>query len=150
MPNLLHSLKVVAAVRPQQVSPVLKRRNNLASRIDQQIHAAEAFSRGEQYIATVTRRKRNPVTGEMIESTRQRRVKDCWWVSDEGKLYLQLRYGLRTIEFVKGKSAIEVGSVDKLIPTLEVLKQATMAGELDEQLNAMAVRSVRQSKTKHN
>jgi hypothetical protein len=148
MPNILQSLKVVAATRPTHLSPVAKRRNVLAARIDQQILVAQAFSRGEQFIATITRRNRNAVTGEMMESVRQRRVKECWWVTDDGKLVLQLRYGLRSIEFSKGKSAIEVGAMDKLIPTLEVLKTATLSGELDEQLSVTAGRLERQLKTK--
>jgi hypothetical protein len=141
MPNLLQSLKVVAAVRPQHVSPVVTRRNRLVARIDQQIQVAQAFSRGEQFIANVTRRKRDAATGEVMESVRQRRVKECWWVTDDGKLMLYLRYGLRTIEFAKGKSAIEVGTMEKLIPTLELLKSATLAGELDDLLWVASVKT---------
>ncbi len=148
MQSILQTLKVVAAVRPQHVSPIVKRRNTLFARIDQQIQVAQAFGRGEQYIVNVTRRKRDAVTGAIIESVRQRKVKETWWVSNEGKVMLYLRYGLRTIEFAKGKSAIEVGTMDKLVPTLELLKNATLSGELDDQLTATAGRSDRNSKSK--
>jgi hypothetical protein len=148
MGNVLQSLKIVSATRPTHLSPAAKRRNNLAARIDQQILAAQACNRGEQFFATVTRRKRDAVTGEIQESVRQRRVKECWWITDDGKLVMQLRYGLRTIEFAKGKSAIEVGTMDKLIPTLEMLKTATLSGELDELMPVTAGRLERQVKTK--
>jgi hypothetical protein len=148
MQSILQSLKVVTANRPKHLSPVAKRRIKLAARIDEQIHAANASSRGEQFMINVTRRKRNAVTGEMQDSMRQRRVKENWWITDDGKLVLELRYGVRAIEFAKGKSAIEVGTFDNLIPTLEILKTATTAGEFDDQLSAVASRLERQLKGK--
>lgn len=148
MPSILQSLKVVAATRPTHISPVLKRRNKLATQIDQQIRAAEAAGRGEQYAIQVIRWQRNKATGEAVRIARSRSVKEAWWISDEGKVLLSLRYGVRTIEFAKGKSAIEVGNLDQLIPTLEVLKAAIQSGEFDEQLSAVAGRLGRQLKSR--
>jgi hypothetical protein len=42
-----------------------------------------------------------------------------------------LRYGAKSIEIQKGKNAIEVTEMDDLIATLEIIKQAVQAGELD-------------------
>jgi hypothetical protein len=49
---------------------------------------------------------------------------------------LTIRYGVKTLELAKGKSAIEVGEVRQLVPMLESLKQAVAAGELDAQIQA--------------
>jgi hypothetical protein len=45
-----------------------------------------------------------------------------------------VRYGNRAIEFSKGKNAIEISDAKNLLTTLEKLKQATLEGQLDEQL----------------
>jgi hypothetical protein len=148
MPSILQSLKAVTANRPRHLSPVAVRRNKLIARIDQQIKVAHSKSRGEQHVVTSNYRKRNKLTGEMIDTVHQRTIKECWWVNDDGKLLIELRYGVRTIEFAKGRSAIEVGSWDQLIPTFELLKKATDAGEFDEQLSAVASRLERQLKAK--
>jgi hypothetical protein len=42
------------------------------------------------------------------------------------------------IELAKGKSSIEIGGMDQLVPTLELIKQAVEAGELDAQIEVAA------------
>lgn len=51
---------------------------------------------------------------------------------------MQVRYGAKVLELAKGKTAIEVGSTDNLIPTLEALKAAVAAGELDTQIESVS------------
>lgn len=51
---------------------------------------------------------------------------------------MNVRYGARVINQAKGKSSIEIGSTDQLLPTLELIKQAVEAGELDAQIEAAA------------
>jgi hypothetical protein len=46
--------------------------------------------------------------------------------------------GDSVLELAKGKFAVEVASPSQLIPTLELIKTAIDAGELDEQLEATA------------
>ena len=48
---------------------------------------------------------------------------------------MALRYGAKPIEIVKGKNAIEVASMDDLVVTLELIKVAVLAGELDAQID---------------
>ena len=61
-----------------------------------------------------------------------------WFVGENGKVCLQVKYGSKVIEFAKGKNAIEVGSADELINALTTLKSAVESGELDNQLNTAA------------
>jgi hypothetical protein len=44
----------------------------------------------------------------------------------------------KVIELVKGKSSIEMATVDDLVPTVELIKKAVEAGELDAQIEAAA------------
>jgi hypothetical protein len=48
---------------------------------------------------------------------------------------MTMKIGSKRIEFEKGKSAIVVGSLEKLPEVLDALIRAVRAGELDEQLN---------------
>jgi len=55
-------------------------------------------------------------------------------VSETGKVCISIRYGAKLIELAKGKSAVEVSSGEELIKTLELIKRAVEAGELDSQI----------------
>jgi hypothetical protein len=72
--------------------------------------------------------------------TAAKRVKQWWFVTDNGKLLLNVRYGTRLIEFAKGKTAVEVATKADLVPTLELIKQAVESGELDAQMDAASVK----------
>ncbi len=51
---------------------------------------------------------------------------------------LALRYGSKVFEITKGKNAIEVSDMADLIATLEVVKDAVQAGELDPQIEQVS------------
>jgi acyl-coenzyme A thioesterase PaaI-like protein len=53
-------------------------------------------------------------------------------------LALCLRYGSKVIELAKGKSAVEIPNEKELVPVLETLNGAVLAGELDQQIDAAA------------
>lgn len=55
-------------------------------------------------------------------------------MSDTGKVCVQIRYGSKVLELGKGKSAVEVTTPEELIRTLETVKAAVEAGELDAQI----------------
>jgi hypothetical protein len=67
-----------------------------------------------------------------------KRVRQWWFVADNGKLCLNVRYGAKLIEITKGKSTVEVGTTTELVPTLEIIKGAVEAGELDTQLEQVS------------
>jgi hypothetical protein len=69
-----------------------------------------------------------------------KRVRPWWWTADSGKLALTIRYGAKVIELAKGKATIEIASKAELIPTLELIKQAVEAGELDTEIAAASVK----------
>ena len=45
---------------------------------------------------------------------------------------MAVRYGSKTLELGKGKNAIELNTGEELISTLDLLKDAVIAGVLDE------------------
>ena len=67
-----------------------------------------------------------------------KRVRQWWFVSDNGKVCLNIRYGAKVIELAKGKTAIEVANADELIRTLELVKSAVEGGELDTQIESVS------------
>ena len=68
------------------------------------------------------------MTAEVVK-----RVKEWFWVSDNGKINLAVKYGAKTLPLnKKGANAIELANGDELITTLKALKVAVANGELDE------------------
>ena len=49
-----------------------------------------------------------------------------------------MRYGARIIELSKGKNSIELENEAAILPTLEVIKKAVEAGELDDAITAVS------------
>ncbi len=136
--NALNSLKFVSAKRPTQLPEIQVRRNKLSNRLWSQIQLATALQNGEKYTEKRFRNVRDKHTGETRSVELSKRVRQMWFVGENGKVCLQVKYGSRVIEFAKGKNAIEVNSADELINALTTLKNAIELGELDSQLNLAA------------
>jgi hypothetical protein len=134
----LANLKLIAAKRPVQLSPLIQRRNKVANRIGEQIALATAKQSGNSYAPTKQRKVTDAATGESKTVTVPKRIKEWWFVTTDGKLCVQLRYGAKVIELAKGKGAIEVSGADQLVTTLTVLRDAVLNGELDAQLEAVS------------
>ena len=132
-------LKLIAAKRPVQLSPVMARRNKVAKRIAEQIALATAKQDGKSYAPTKQRKVTDAVTGDSQIIQVPKRIKEWWFVSDTGKLCVQLRYGQKIVTLgAKGASAVELATADQLVPTLETLKAAVEEGALDAQLEAVS------------
>ena len=71
---------------------------------------------------------------------RAKRIKPWWFTTDAGKLALHVRYGSRVLELAKGKFAVEVPSERDIAPTLDLIKAAVLAGELDAAMDAASVK----------
>ena len=136
--SALANLKLVAAKRSVQLSPVVQRRNKVAKRIWEQIQLATAKQDGKSYAPTKQRTVTDAETGESKIVSVPKRIKEWWFVTDTGKLCVSLRYGAKVVEIVKGKNAVELATADQLVKTLEALKAAVDGGELDAQLEAVS------------
>ena len=129
--SAMTGLKLVAAKRPQAAPPIVQRRNKLSNQLYQQIELARCLSEGKTYAPTRLRNIKDKLTGERRTVEAVKRVKQWWFLSDSGRLCLQVRYGVRVLELAKGKYAVEVGAEKDLVATLDVIKAAVIAGELD-------------------
>jgi hypothetical protein len=136
--SALNSLKFVTAKRPTQLSTIQVRRNKLSNRLWSQINLAKALQNGENYTEKKFRIVKDRHTGETRSVELNKRVRQMWFVGENGKVCVQIKYGSRVLDFGRGKNAIEVGSADELINALTVLKQAVEEGQLDSQLNTAA------------
>lgn len=130
----LANLKLVSATKPSNVSPAVQRRLKLCGRLDEQLAMAKALVSGEAYTPTKTRSYIDSETGLRKQTTIPKRVKPWWFTSEDGKLCLNIRYGARILYLAKGKTAVELADNAQLVPTLEAVKSAVMAGELDAQI----------------
>jgi hypothetical protein len=136
--SALNSLKFVSAKRPTQLPEIQVRRNKLSNRLWSQIQLATALQKGESYTEKKFRTMRDRHTGESKQVELNKRVRQMWFVAENGKVCIQVKYGSRVLDFGRGKNAIEVVSADELINALTTLKAAVEAGELDSQLNLAA------------
>jgi hypothetical protein len=127
----LTGLKLVSMKKPLQISPVFQRRNKLSKQIWHQIQLAKALAEGRDYAPERTVTVKDKQTGQRHTVTRARRIRQWWFVTDTGRVCLQVRYGSRVLDLAKGKNSIEVGTSGELLNALEVVKTAIDAGELD-------------------
>ena len=135
--SILSELKTVSVVRPKSQPSIVIRRNKLISKLHDQLQCVQAKIKGEEFIQTkyVSLKKDN---GERVELAKQKRLKPWWFTSESGNLTFELKYGNKKLEIVKGKTGVEVNSLNELEKVVEVLKKAVAEGELDESLNAVA------------
>lgn len=80
-------------------------------------------------------RNKDEETGETVVTKEQRPVKS-WVTVVEGKAYVRVKVGIKSIEFAKGSKFI-VTDPKQTKQTLETLIEAATAGELDEHILAL-------------
>ena len=85
-------------------------------------------------VKTYARRRQHAETGTSEKRAVERSLRRWWWRAADG-VHLELKLGNRAIKIGTGNSII-VGQPTNLVPTLETVRQAVMAGELDDALKA--------------
>lgn len=136
--STLNTLKLTNAKRPQAMPAVVVRRHKLMKKLHEQQMLAEAVANGKTYAATRLKNITDAETGLTKTVEVPRRVRAWWWTADDGKVCMNVKYGSSCLQIAKGKFAVEVGSIEGVIEALQTLKQATEAGELDSQIEAVA------------
>lgn len=130
----LSALKLTNAQKGTSISPIQSRRNKMSKRLWEQIQLATAHASGAQFSASKFRTIKDEATGFRKQVEVPKRVKPWWFTAESGKTAIAVRYGARVLELAKGKFAVEIANPADLVPTLEILKSAIEAGELDGQL----------------
>jgi hypothetical protein len=136
---VLSNLKLVASKKHLTVSPVVHRRNKLVNKLHEQIELCEAQKAGNIYAPKRLKTFTNKQTGERMTAEVVKRVKEWFWIGDNGKINLSVKYGAKTLPLnKKGANAIELASGDELIATLKSLKAAVLDGELDDAISEVS------------
>jgi hypothetical protein len=99
-----------------------------------QIEVAKAEAERRTYIRKAPRWVTDPETGERVHKDVPVRVRKWWWKDCNGTLYVQVFYANRPVEIKKGKTSIVLNNPADLVPTLEKIRDAVKAGELDQVL----------------
>lgn len=133
--SVITKFKLVASKKDRSVSPIIVRRNKLVSKIDEQCAFATAQRDGQIYAPKRLKNITDKATGERKTVEATKRIKEWYWTNSAGKINLSVRYGSKTLELAKGKNAIEIASVEELLSTFTALKEAVLAGELDEAIS---------------
>jgi hypothetical protein len=134
----LNALKLVQAKREKGNSPQHARRQKLSTKLAEQIQLAKAQQSGTEFSPVRVRTVKDEVTGQSRKIEVPKKLKPWWWADEKGKLCITVRYGARTLEIVEGKNAIETDSIAGVVTTLEVLRSAVDAGELDARIEAIS------------
>ena len=137
----LTSLKLVNAQKPQQVAPIIIRRNLLSTQLFHQIELAKALNENRQYTPSQIKVVKDKISGLRQTVEKSIRVKPIWWSADN-KVYIQVKYSNKVLELVKGKNSVEVASSSDLINAITVIKKAVDEGSLDAQIESVS-KSVR-------
>lgn len=140
--TVISELKLVADKKPRNMPVIVVRRNKLAAKLWEQIQLAKSQIEGTPFVIHKFRSVRDPESGVKKQVEVPKRIKPWWFQSEAGKVCIAIRYGSYTLELAKGMSSIEVASAADLIKTLEVIKTAVEAGELDSQIE-LASQSLR-------
>jgi hypothetical protein len=133
----LQQLKLISAKRQQSVDPTQFRRFKLAGRLEDQIALAQAMLEQRTYTKERVRSVRD-ASGMRSSVQVHTRVKPWWWVMENGKLALSIRYGSRVIALSPKSNAIECASLKDVVQALATVKAVVEAGELDAAITAVS------------
>jgi len=138
--STLNSLKLVVSKKHQSVAPIVLRRQKLCDKLSEQLALCEAQKAGNTYAPKKMKTYTNKQTGERMTVEAVKRVREWFWIGDNGKINLAVKYGAKTLPLnKKGANAIELSNGDELISTIKSLKVAVLNGELDEAINDMSL-----------
>jgi hypothetical protein len=131
--TMLKSLTLTQFPKQEFGNPVVARRAKLIARIEEQ----KALLADPLYMAVDQKWMRSP-DGRKELVARKRKVRRWWREDATGAIYIAIKYGQKRLEIEKGKPAIAVANKQDIGNVLDVLIEATRAGELDSALQTMS------------
>lgn len=133
--SILKTLKLAIAARGNPAASEFAFRAKVLNWLAEQKAIAEAEIAGTTFTATKKVTRKN-AEGEDIRVDAPRKVRKGWFTDPSGKMFFQIRYGSKPLEFAKGMNAVEVKNLDEVPSIIDSIITAINAGELDPQLNA--------------
>jgi hypothetical protein len=127
----IDKLNFVTTHKPIHQPPVIQRRNKLSNKLWEQIQLAKSQLDGKPL--TIHKRKTVKDTeGNLKSITMPKRIKPWWFVSEEGKVCVSVRYGSKIISLKPGMPSIQVNGSEELIEALEIIKAEVEKGSFDQ------------------
>ena len=108
------ALALVPVTKPKTLNPVVQRRTRLLKSLRRQQTMVQSYKAGEKTQRT------------------------WFWMNEEGKIYLQIKYGKLPLELSKGKFAIQCGSLDDVASNLQIVETLVNKGEFDVMLTSVS------------
>ena len=138
--SIVTNLKLITTVKSNATSPVLQRRSKLLAKVQEQLDMYEAKRNQVPFTPKRIKTVVNKETGERTTVETIKRVKEWFWITEDGKINLAVKYGAKTLilDKKKGSNAIELMNGTALIGTLHKLKEAVIAGEFDDAISEVS------------
>ena len=137
----LQGLKLVTAKRTSH-TPTTLRRQKLANKLQEQLDLVVARQEGRIHTATRTQWQEDAETGQRVPVQVPKRLREWFWNTDTGKINASVRYGTNTLSLARGgKNAIEVADLEELHAAFTAIKQAVLAGELDDAIAEASIKT---------
>lgn len=137
--SIVTNLKLITSAKRSAMSPVLQRRNKLLAKVQEQLDLCEAQRNQQTYAPKRLKTVINKETGERMTIETVKRVKEWFWIAENGKINLAIKYGAKTLSLnKKGANAIELTNGTELVGTLHKLKDAVIAGEFDDAIEEVS------------
>lgn len=140
MANLLSKLTLSSVIKSPTITPIQIRRTKLIDRINEQIEFAKSVQNNTPFNSVRYKTVIDEYTGVKKKIELSKTVKPWWFTTDTNKIAISIRYGAGVLEIAKGKFSIEIPTEKDLIPTLEIVREATLKGELDAQLDTSSTK----------
>lgn len=133
--SILKSLKLAAAAPINPGNTQNGFRVKLLRYLEEQKALVEAEIAGTAF-STTKKVTKTDEAGQKIRVDAPRTVRKGWFTDASGKIFFQLRYGSKQLEFAKGMNAVAVDSLADVPGIIGSIIDAINAGELDPQLTA--------------
>ena len=139
MPNILETLTFSDASKRTEVTDVKNNlRRKMVAALDNQANLATAELKGETYTVEIEKWiETDRETGAKERVRVQKAIRPMWYRNGADAILLELRFANKPVT-INGKPSIVVGTMEKLVPTIQTIRKAVLAGELDAALKAAA------------
>ena len=127
--SFISNVKLSVYTPNTQSSPIVRRRDKLAFKVEEQLKLAVDSTYKPTKIVWSS-----DSDGNQHKVEQPKRIKRWWIEHTDGTVQLTVRYGSKALEFAKGKNAIVLKCKEDVEPTLRKLKLAVLAGEFDNML----------------
>lgn len=133
--SIISTFTLSDSQKQKVVDKPTQRRNNLLTKLNDQILAAEAALKGEEYFSTKTVTETDE-DGTKLRTTVPKRVNKWFYTNNGSEWLLEIKYGNRILPLTNDKSAIVVGDLGNMVTVLEQVKEAVAANELDKAIES--------------